>query len=122
MEVLALAYILVGPTGEIGRSAVTSYPVPDRARDLVWGHIKEEATSNIDGLDGRSYCSLVCMMGVSQNTHALHARLNAGVRSSSSGAMIGQGTRCFVWRPSGSHHCRICQRCVSGSETSPTVR
>eukprot|EP00434_Breviolum_minutum_P041248 symbB.v1.2.036691.t1/scaffold5233.1/size29537/4 len=79
VAVLALAYILVGPTGEIGRSAVTSYPVPDRARDLVWGHIKEEGASNIDGLDGRSYC-----------------------------------TRCFVWRPSGSHHCRVCQRCVSG--------
>ena len=117
MEVLALAYILVGPTGEIGRSAVTSYPVPDRARDLVWGHIKEEGASNIDGLDGRSYCRLVCTMGA----HSLHAGLNCGVRSSSSGAMIGQGTRCFVWRPSGSHHCRVCQRCVSGSETSPAV-
>lgn len=80
LAVLALAYILLGPTGEIARSTQTSYPVPDRARDIVWGRIKnDQLSSNIDGLDGQSYC-----------------------------------TRCFVWRPKGSHHCRICQRCVTG--------
>ena len=93
MEVLALAYILVGPTGEIGRSAVTSYPVPDRARDLVWGHIKEEATSNIDGLDGRSYCRLVCKTRIRFMRELWCSKLfKCG---------HGQGTRCFVWRPSG---------------------
>lgn len=79
LAVLALAFILVGPTGEIRRSPQSCYPVPDRARDIVWGRTSEEVHSNICGLDGQTYC-----------------------------------TRCFVWRPSGSHHCRVCQRCVSG--------
>lgn len=79
LAVLALAFILVGPTGEIRRSPQSCYPVPDRARDIVWGRTTEEVHSNICGLDGQTYC-----------------------------------TRCFVWRPSGSHHCRVCQRCVSG--------
>mmetsp|Transcript_59912 Transcript_59912/g.73403 ORF Transcript_59912/g.73403 Transcript_59912/m.73403 type:complete len:250 (+) Transcript_59912:35-784(+) len=78
LAVLSLAYILLGPTGEIKRGPQTCYPVPDRARDIVWGRTQEDH-SNIHGLDGQSYC-----------------------------------TRCFVWRPYGSHHCRICQRCVSG--------
>eukprot|EP00913_Durusdinium_trenchii_P035431 g33157.t1 len=58
LAVLALAYILLGPTGEIARSTQTSYPVPDRARDIVWGRIKnDQLSSNIDGLDGQSYCT-----------------------------------------------------------------
>lgn len=31
--------------------------MPDRARDIVWGRVKEESTANIDGLDGRTYCA-----------------------------------------------------------------
>lgn len=43
--------------------------MPDRARDIVWGRVKEESTANIDGLDGRTYCApafgdLVMMVAV----------------------------------------------------------
>ena len=61
VEVLALAFILVGPTGEIRRSPQSCYPVPDRARDIVWGRTSEEVHSNICGLDGQTYCSLAAL-------------------------------------------------------------
>lgn len=83
-KVLALAYILLGPTGEIARSTQTSYPVPDRARDIVWGRIKnDQLSSNIDGLDGQSYCSLDVHVNTCAFMHHTKNRRNSAAESAS---------------------------------------
>ena len=58
-KVFALIFLLAGPTGEISRHPRTSYPIPDRAREILIDRIFDENQPNITGLDGNSYCTSI---------------------------------------------------------------
>lgn len=77
------AFLIFGRASEVKRSPQTCYPIPTQVVEKLIHGEKLTRISNIRGADGTSFC-----------------------------------TRCLVWRPKvgmfgPSHHCRICQRCVT---------
>uniref|UniRef100_A0A6U6WXP4 Palmitoyltransferase n=1 Tax=Zooxanthella nutricula TaxID=1333877 RepID=A0A6U6WXP4_9DINO len=81
---LCVSYLLFGANDEIARSPATCYPVPQEVAQRLRNSASFEGIQNAQGPNGRTYC-----------------------------------VRCLVWRPGSreggpGHHCRTCNRCVTG--------
>eukprot|EP01062_Namystynia_karyoxenos_P036833 TRINITY_DN26827_c0_g1_i2.p1 TRINITY_DN26827_c0_g1~~TRINITY_DN26827_c0_g1_i2.p1 ORF type:complete len:247 (+),score=63.11 TRINITY_DN26827_c0_g1_i2:75-743(+) len=94
IAVVSSAYILVGDPGEIKRGPDTCYPMPQEVRDRLLRKESLTGLGNLPGPEGHPKLGSYCI-------------------------------RCLVWRPptkrdsayrtlDQSHHCSICQRCVTG--------
>mmetsp|Transcript_120796 Transcript_120796/g.352849 ORF Transcript_120796/g.352849 Transcript_120796/m.352849 type:complete len:242 (+) Transcript_120796:77-802(+) len=84
IALICTAYIIFGRAGEIRRCPAACYPIPGEVAQRLVSLQSLEGLQNVNGPEGRTYC-----------------------------------VRCLVWRPppkvaGRSHHCNICQRCVTG--------
>merc|ERR1712194_286316 len=84
---LCTVYLLIGNAGVIHRSLETCYPIPEVVEERLRDALALDDLTNIHGPEDSTTHGLYCV-------------------------------RCLVWRPPSeqtkSHHCRTCQRCVTG--------
>eukprot|EP00658_Telonema_sp_P-2_P072179 TRINITY_DN6135_c0_g1_i1.p2 TRINITY_DN6135_c0_g1~~TRINITY_DN6135_c0_g1_i1.p2 ORF type:complete len:269 (-),score=50.37 TRINITY_DN6135_c0_g1_i1:121-927(-) len=98
MALICYFYILLGDPGDVHRSEKRCFPIPDEVQDWMRrakcpnsGRVAlEPLKENFWGHDKKGPCPTE---PCKKHTYCV---------------------RCMVWRPVKAHHCRTCQRCVTG--------
>ena len=94
-------YIMCADAGEVRRIQESCFPLPGEVSEWM----KDQTRSSPQEL---------LTANPERDTGCCAGRLSSDVPMHDTDTRIHNLLRCFVWRPPGSHHCSICQRCVIG--------